>query len=81
MARFWTQHRLSTHMLKRLAQLSGPRPRDHNHGTPMTALEFREMVRCRHNLAFADELTLEGGCCEITDKGREALAEARREGW
>ncbi len=81
MPRFWTKHRLSTHMLKRLAQLSSPNPSAHNHGTPMTALEFRGMVENPDRSWCEDFRQYDGPCCVITDLGREALAEARAEGW
>lgn len=80
----WTRHKLSTHMLKRLAQLSANT--GHNHGTAMTALKYRGLAE------DGDEITEEYGChgftrtiylpcCRITEAGREALAEARAEGW
>lgn len=80
-ARFWTKHRLSGHMLKRLAQLSAGHQA--NCGTPMTALVFRGMVEeCEKEV----EARTGGGTWlitehRITDLGREALAEARAEGW
>ncbi len=79
MARFWTQHRLSSHMLKRLAQLQAGC--SHNHGTPMTALEFRGMVDNPERHWCEDTRQYSGPCCVITEAGRDALAEARAEGW
>ena len=79
--RTWTQHKLTTHMLKRLAQLqAGLTP---NYGTPMSALIHRDLVE-------EYEMEVDGigiamrwpvQACRITDAGREALAEARAEGW
>ncbi len=86
MARKWTEHNLTEHMLKRLAQLASPSG-DHNHGTSMGALHWRGMVE--DGPIVERPLSRSGyplpparlPCCVITDKGREALAEARAEGW
>ncbi len=86
MARTWTTHNLTEHMLKRLAQLASPSG-EHNHGTSMGALHWRGMVE---DGPIVERPTTRSGlamhpvhrpCCVITDKGREALAEARAAGW
>lgn len=65
----WTKHKVTGHMLKRLAQLAaGHTP---NYGTAMAALDARGLVDGYQS----------GGKVTLTDAGREALAEARAEGW
>ncbi len=83
--RTWTEHNLTEHMLKRLAQLSAGI--DHNHGTSMGALHWRGLVA--DGPIVERPLTRSGfpmhpvrsPCCVITDKGRAALDAARAEGW
>lgn len=64
----YTRHKLTGHMLKRLAQLAAGLPP--NYGTSMAALVERGLVDRSDN-----------GRHTLTDEGREALAAARAEGW
>ena len=71
-------------MCKRLAQLNAEI--DHNHGTSMSALRFRGLVedgpvKEMRNETHGFTYRRSDPCCLLTDAGREALAEARREGW
>ena len=82
---FWKVHRLTPHMIKRLAQLASPSG-THEHGTPMSALKFRDLAEDgpSHKETYGDHgftRTVWHPCCQITEAGREALAEARRQGW
>ena len=72
----YTRHKLTGSMLKRLAQLASP-SKEHNHGTSMHALYFRKLV------TGWEQGNREPwpNCCTLTEAGREALADARREGW
>jgi len=82
----WTEHKLTTHMLKRLAQLNAPCTAGHNHGTSMGALKVRGLAEDGTPTVVGgpepwQRRTIHVPCCRITQAGREALAQARREGW
>ena len=68
----FTSHYLSEPMLKRLAKMVAGRPS--GAGQTMSALERRGMVT---DLGYQNY----PNSYELTGLGREALAEARAEGW
>lgn len=68
----WTSYYLSEPMLKRLAKMVAGHPS--GAGTTMLSLERRGMAT---DLGYQNYPS----SYEITDRGREALAEARAEGW
>ena len=70
----YTQHKLTDAMLRRLSKTkNGKNPG----GISTNALERRGLVKTTHiNVTQGKTWT-----AEITDAGREALDQARREGW
>ncbi len=83
--RTYTAHKLSEHMLKRLAQLSSPSGK-HEHGTPMGALKYRGLVDDgpERVVPYGDYVfsrKIHDPCCVLNDAGREALSQARALGW
>ena len=80
----WTRHKITDAALKRLACLHANI--DHHHGTSMAALKFKGLAEDgdEHTETIGSHgftRTIHLPCCRITEAGREALAEARREGW
>jgi len=68
----YTKFKLTDSMLQRLSAIVGGRP--HNHGTSLGALEARRLV-------YPTAATSYPKGYAATDTGRQALADARREGW
>jgi hypothetical protein len=64
----WTQHKLNDGQLIRLSQLANGRP--NNAGMAMVALVNKGLA-----------INKGRGRAEVTEAGREALAQARKEGW
>ncbi len=79
----WTRHKITDAALKRLACLQANI--DHHHGTSMAALKFKRLAEdgdeYTETIGYGYTRTMHRPCCRITDAGREALAEARQEGW
>ncbi len=79
----WTRHKLTGSMLKRLACLAANI--DHHHGTSMDALKRRGLAEDgdpkTEAIGYGQVRTIHLPCCRLTEAGREALAEARAEGW
>jgi len=76
----YTKFKLTDSMLQRLSAIVGGRP--HNHGTSLGALEARRLVMVDPSIPDRrDVATLYPRGYVATDLGRQALADARREGW
>lgn len=69
----FTKHRLTDPMLKRLSQMANERP--HHAGTSMDALVARGLAE------HVGENSVYQHSHRITEEGRAALDEARRQGW
>lgn len=73
----WTDHKLTDAQCRVLASFiteeATGRPYEHKHGVAADALHRKGLINRRFGLA--------NPCCVILDAGREALKQARKEGW